>query len=209
MFICQQSYNTPSPMERLFQRELALSRSRPCYRRRNFTNAFYDDDFGFDLSPISFRPKSPRMFQMQRNLIRKPEIIDPKNIKITVDQKQNTMKIDYERNSNSKDKNGEHSHSGQSFYKMTEIKTLPKFINEQNLYKDIKCTFEKGQLKIVLPEDKNLKALESKERDGKDVDMTENAGHDDKHVETEKQTVEVNQDKGSESSLIDIETVVE
>merc|ERR1712047_163341 len=134
---------------------------------------------------------------------------DPKNIKITVDQKQNTMKIDYERNSNSKDENGKNSGQiGQSFYKMTEIKTLPKFINEQNLYKDIKCTFDKGQLKIVLPEDKNLKALESKGSDGKDVDMTENAGHDEKHVEMEK-TVDVNQDKGSESSLIDIETVAE
>ena len=206
MFICQQNYHTPTPMERLFQRELALSRPRNCYRRRNFTNAFYDDDFGFDLSPISFRPKSPRMFQM--DLIKKPEIMDPRNIKITVDQKQNTMKIDYERNS--KDENGENSGQiGQSFYKMTEIKTLPKFINEQNLYKDIKCTFEKGQLKIVLPEDKNLEALESKGRDAKDVDMAENNDHDEKHVETEKRAVEVNQDNSSESSLIDIETVVE
>jgi len=34
-----------------------------------------------------------------------------------------------------------------------------------------------------------LKALESKDRDGQDVDMTENNGHDDKHVETEKKYV--------------------
>merc|ERR1712224_435376 len=109
----------------------------------------------------------------------------PENVKVTINQKENTLKIDYDEK------------TGNSFYKMSKVETLPKFVLENNLFKEIKCIFEKGQVKIELPEDPKMKQkeIEAEKEKNKDteleteaetvaieiVDEDENEKHDEKH----------------------------
>jgi len=84
--------------------------------------------------------------------------IDPSQVNVTIDEKNNTLTIDYEKSDNG------------CFQKMTETRTLPKFIAEQGLHKQIQCKFEQGQVNIALPE---MKAMIAAESDRKEVDQNE------------------------------------
>jgi len=137
-------------------------------------------------------PKTIKPLQRFKN-------VDPSQVNVTIDEKNNTLTIDYEKSDNG------------CFQKMTETRTLPKFIAEQGLHQQIKCKFEQGQVNIVLPEMKVMIAAES---DRKDVDQIEKP--DQMAVEPEAETgcksaedsKTKDQDGSSESSadLVAIET---
>jgi len=76
--------------------------------------------------------------------------IDPKNLKIKIDKNSNSLSINYQKKSDN------------SFYQISETKSLPNFIKEHDLFEKIKCNFENGQVKISFPEEP--KAIE----DGKE-----------------------------------------
>merc|ERR1712146_145582 len=86
--------------------------------------------------------------------------IDPKNLKINIDKNSNSLSINYQKKSDN------------SFYQISETKSLPNFIKEHDLFEKIKCNFENGQVKISFPEE--LKAIE---------DQQEKAGAKDVEVE--------------------------
>jgi len=125
--------------------------------------------------------------------------IDPSQVNVTIDEKNNTLTIDYEKSDNG------------CFQKMTETRTLPKFIAEQGMHQQIKCKFEQGQVNIVLPE---MKAMITAESDRKEVDENEKPEKMavDSEAEAESKSAENSesrdQDGASESSadLIAIET---
>jgi len=96
-------------------------------------------------------PKTIKPLQRFKN-------IDPSQVNVTIDEKNNTLTIDYEKSDNG------------CFQKMTETRTLPKFIAEQGLHKQIQCKFEQGQVNIALPE---MKAMIAAESDRKEVDQNE------------------------------------
>merc|ERR1712170_78900 len=67
--------------------------------------------------------------------------IDPKNLKIKIDKNSNSLSINYQKKSDN------------SFYQISETKSLPNFIKEHDLFEKIKCNFENGQVKISIPEE--------------------------------------------------------
>jgi len=67
--------------------------------------------------------------------------IDPKNLKIKIDKNSNSLSINYQKKSDN------------SYYQISETKSLPNFIKEHDLFEKIKCNFENGQVKISFPEE--------------------------------------------------------
>merc|ERR1712170_310488 len=96
--------------------------------------------------------------------------IDPKNLKIKIDKNSNSLSINYQKKSDN------------SFYQISETKSLPNFIKEHDLFEKIKCNFENGQVKISFPEEP--KAIE----DGKEK---EKVGTQEFEVEAEEEKPEM------------------
>merc|ERR1711976_865722 len=88
--------------------------------------------------------------------IEKLSNVDPKNLKIKIDKNKNSITINYQKKSDN------------SYYQISESQTLPNFIKEHNLFEQIKCNFENGNVKISFPEEP-VKAIED-EKNGKNVD---------------------------------------
>jgi len=88
--------------------------------------------------------------------IEKLSNVDPKNLKIKIDKNKNSLTINYQKKSDN------------SYYQISESQTLPNFIKEHNLFEQIKCNFENGNVKISFPEEP-VKAIED-EKNGKNVD---------------------------------------
>merc|ERR1712078_752108 len=65
---------------------------------------------------------------------------DPKNLKIKIDKNSNSLSVNYQKKSDN------------SFYQISETKSLPNFIKEHDLFEKIKCNFENGQVQINFPE---------------------------------------------------------
>merc|ERR1719333_1025227 len=81
--------------------------------------------------------------------------IDPKNLKIKIDKNSNSLSINYQKKSDN------------SFYQISETKSLPNFIKEHDLFEKIKCNFENGQVKISFPEEpKAIEDEKEKEKVG-------------------------------------------
>jgi len=66
--------------------------------------------------------------------------INPKNLKIKIDKNSNSLNINYQKKSDN------------SFYQISETKSLPNFIKEHDLFEKIRCNFENGQVQISFPE---------------------------------------------------------
>jgi len=131
-------------------------------------------------------PKNIKPLQSFRN-------IDPSKVNVSIDQKNNTLTIDYEKSGNG------------SYQKMTETRSLPKFIAEQGLHQQIQCKFEQGQVNIILPEMKAM--VEQPEKDNQVADETVAVTVTEPEA-TEKSEKQKDEDSSSESSadLIAIET---
>merc|ERR1711976_1145546 len=73
------------------------------------------------------------------------KIKKPENLKIKIDPEKNQISIQYQ------DEN--------SLYQST--RSLPKYISDEKLHREIKCRILDGQLKIILPEKPDVKEVEN------------------------------------------------
>jgi len=176
------TYKRPyaSPIDRLFDRGLLspeMSFFGPPQKR--YRRNFYDDMFEpvwarhdprieqleFDLLPLTFRNQEQknqgkgnkktnenksalvRLDEGKTNAMKmlqsvKDVKLDPKNVKVNIDEQANTIEVFYEEK-----KEG-------SYRRYSELKSLPKYVQEQKLHRDVECKFKNGQIKINLPEKK-------------------------------------------------------
>jgi len=86
--------------------------------------------------------------------------IDPKNLKIKIDKNSNSLSINYQKKSDN------------SFYQISETKSLPNFIKEHDLFEKIQCNLENGQVKISFPEEpKSIEYDENQKIGAKEVEV--------------------------------------
>jgi len=96
----------------------------------------YFDDLANQMVPLNCTDaKSFNSFNIE-NLSE----IEPKNLKIKIDKNSNSLSINYQKKSDN------------SFYQISETKSLPNFIKEHDLFEKISCHFENGQVQISFPE---------------------------------------------------------
>jgi len=134
------------PMERKMIQMLSPERVQPYY------SIFGPRRYQRSRSPqncFSRQNQISRCNQRQNNLkfLKTPKITKPENIKVKIDQEKNLMTVNYE------------NRDGSSVYAFSETKSLPNFIKKENLYKNIKCMVENGNLKVILP--KKPKGIEN------------------------------------------------
>merc|ERR1712173_110572 len=145
----------------------AYKRPICCYQPRNlYRNEFdlfplFDDYQPRPFKMVRYNPRSDPFSEMMNMMempvmskmctMEKPKIEKPENVKIKVDSKNNTIEVSYENKSD----------NIISYYK--EVKSLPKYITENNSFNKIKSQIINGEIKIILPEknEKGEKFLDS------------------------------------------------
>merc|ERR1712018_737576 len=96
--------------------------------------------------------------------MKKPKIEKPENVKVKADSKNNTIEVSYENKSD----------GSISYYK--EVKSLPKYISENNSFNKIKSQIVNGEIKIILPEkdEKVAKAIDEPKEKMKEIEQKSN-----------------------------------
>merc|ERR1712173_99010 len=129
-------------------------------------------------------PVLPKIATME-----KPKIEKPENVKVKVDSKNNTIEVSYENKSN----------NSVSYYK--EVKSLPKYITENNSFNKIKSQIINGEIKIILHEknEKGEKSLDSDPEKMKEIEQKSNK-------EKESETVTLQKQKSTTNDVLLVET---
>merc|ERR1712018_152987 len=122
--------------------------------------------------------------------MKKPKIEKPENVKVKVDSKNNTIEVSYENKSD----------GSISYYK--EVKSLPKYISENNSFNKIKSQIINGEIKIILPE-KNEKGEKSLDSEPEKMKEIEQKSIKEKESETE---TELQKQKSTTNDVILVET---
>merc|ERR1712173_48398 len=134
----------------------AYKRPICCYQPRNLYKneldffPLFDDYQPRPFKIVRYNPRSDPFSEMINMMqmpvlpkiatMKKPKIEKPENVKVKVDSKNNTIEVSYENKSN----------NSVSYYK--EVKSLPKYITENNSFNKIKSQIINGEIKIILPE---------------------------------------------------------
>lgn len=92
-----------------------------------------------------------------------PRKISANNIKIIVDEIDQTLTIE------NVDEDGKRRRKTDLFYRCKETKKLPKYVRENNLYKEIKCKLIDGKVEVIWPEHKDKAPTTEVQEVGEDI----------------------------------------
>merc|ERR1712173_384668 len=179
----------------------AYKRPICCYQPRNlYRNEFdlfplFDDYQPRPFKMVRYNPRSDPFSEMM-NMMEMPvmskmcKIEKPENVKIKVDSKNNTIEVSYENKSD----------NIISYYK--EVKSLPKYITENNSFNKIKSQIINGEIKIILPEkdSETVKAIDEPKEKIKEKEQKSNE---------EKPEIVLQKQKSTANDIIVVETVEE
>lgn len=89
--------------------------------------------------------------QLADDAIRPRKLVEVENVKIVIDEFDGTLTIenvDYDKKRRRKERTG-------MFYQVRETKSLPKYVRQNDLYKQVKCKLIDGQVEVVWPPHKD------------------------------------------------------
>merc|ERR1712173_442405 len=182
-----------------YKRPICCYQPRNLYRNEIDLFPLFDDYQPRPFKMVRYNPRSDPFSEMMNMMempimpkmctMEKPKIEKPENVKVKVDSKNNTIEVSYENKSD----------NSISYYK--EVKSLPKYITENNSFNKIKSQIINGEIKIILPEkDEVVQPVEAPEK-MKEIEQKSN--------QEEKPETELQEQKSTTSDVIVVETVEE